>query len=200
MREAYNLLMNKLVLALVLALAAGFGQTTAAQDRPASPATGEVAAAATKFLEPEAERQIGEDPMTAQEALRRAQAAGKLAKGKFLYESVLTDDKVKFGSDTKDLSPEAQKELDIFAAGLSRESKNIYIEIQGHTDSVGSEKLNEELGLLRAESVRRYLNEKHGIPLHRMNVMSYGESAAVADNSTREGRSQNRRITLVVLQ
>jgi len=146
------------------------------------------------------ERQIGDASKTAQDALRRAQEAGKLAEGKFLYETVLTDEKVKFGFDTSDLSPEAQSALDEFAGQLKGENKNVYVEIQGHTDSVGSETYNEELGLLRAEAVRRYLNQKHTIPLHRINVISYGESASVADNSTREGRSQNRRVALVVLQ
>jgi len=146
------------------------------------------------------ERQIGEVSTTAQEALKRAQEAGKLAEGKFLYETVLTDDKVKFGFDTSDLSPEAQSAIDEFAGQLKNENKNVYIEIQGHTDSVGSETYNEELGLLRAESVRRYLNQKHGFPLHRINVIFYGESAAIADNTSRDGRSQNRRVALVVLQ
>jgi peptidoglycan-associated lipoprotein len=146
------------------------------------------------------DKQIGDVSKTAQDALRRAQEAGKLAEGKFLYETVLTDDKVKFGFDTSDLSPEGQAAIDEFAARLKEENKNVYIEIQGHTDSVGSDKYNEELGLLRAESVRRYLNQKHGFPLHRINVISYGESAGVADNNTREGRSQNRRVALVVLQ
>jgi peptidoglycan-associated lipoprotein len=146
------------------------------------------------------ERQIGDVSKTAQDALRRAQEAGKLAEGKFLYETVLTDDKVKFGFDTSDLSPEGQAAIDQFAEQLKSENKNVYIEIQGHTDNVGSEKYNEELGLLRAEAVRRYLNQKHGFPLHRINVISYGETAGVSDNNTREGRSQNRRVALVVLQ
>jgi outer membrane protein OmpA-like peptidoglycan-associated protein len=146
------------------------------------------------------ERQIGETSKTAQEALQRAIDAGKLAEGKLLYETVLTDEKVKFGFDTSDLSPEAKAALDQFAAQLKAENQGVYIEIQGHTDSVGSEKYNEELGLLRAESVRRYLSQQHQFPLHRINVISYGEAAAVADNSTREGRSQNRRVALVVLK
>lgn len=145
------------------------------------------------------DQQIGEASKTAQEALRRAQEAGKLAEGKFLYETVLSDDKVKFGFDTADLSPEGQAALDEFAARIKQENKNVYVEIQGHTDNVGSEKYNEELGLLRAESVRRYLNQKQNFPLHRINVISYGETAPVADNKTREGRSQNRRVVLVVL-
>jgi outer membrane protein OmpA-like peptidoglycan-associated protein len=146
------------------------------------------------------DQQIGDVSRTAQDALRRAQEAGKLAEGKFLYETVLTDDKVKFGFDTSDLSPEGQAAIDDFAEQLKTQNKNVYIEIQGHTDNVGSEKYNEELGLLRAESVRRYLNQKHGFPLHRINVISYGETAGVADNNTREGRGQNRRVALVVLQ
>ncbi|MFL6200995.1 MAG: OmpA family protein [Thermoanaerobaculia bacterium] len=146
------------------------------------------------------ERQIGEASKTAQEALQRAIDAGKLAEGKLLYETVLTDDKVKFGFDTSDLSPEAEAAIDQFAADLKSQNAGVYIEIQGHTDSVGSDKYNEELGLLRAEAVRRYLSQKHQFPLHRMNVISYGESASVADNSTREGRSQNRRVALVVLR
>lgn len=146
------------------------------------------------------ERQIGDVSKTAQEALQRAQDAGKLAEGKFLYETVFTDEKVKFGFDTSDLSPEGQAALDEFATTLKNENKNVYIEIQGHTDNVGSEDYNEELGLLRAEAVRRYLNQKHGFPLHRINVISYGETAAVADNTNRDGRSQNRRVAVVVLQ
>ncbi len=146
------------------------------------------------------EQQIGDISKTAQEALDRAQQAGKLAQGKFLYETVLTDEKVKFGFDTADLSPEAQAALDEFAGKIKQDNQNVYIEIQGHTDNVGSKKYNEELGLLRAESVRRYLNQKHSFPLHRINVISYGETAPVADNSNRAGRSQNRRVALVVLQ
>lgn len=146
------------------------------------------------------EQQIGETSKTAQEALQRAIDAGKLAEGKLLYETVLTDDKVKFGFDTSDLSPEAKAAIDEFASQLKTQNAGVYIEIQGHTDSVGSEKYNEELGLLRAEAVRRYLSQQHQFPLHRINVISYGESAAVSDNSTREGRSQNRRVAMVVLR
>jgi peptidoglycan-associated lipoprotein len=146
------------------------------------------------------EQQITDISKTAQEALNRAQQAGQLAQGKFLYETVLTDEKVKFGFDTSELSPEAQAALDEFAGKIKDQNQNVYIEIQGHTDNVGSVKYNEELGLLRAESVRRYLNQKHNFPLHRINVISYGETVPVADNSSRMGRSQNRRVALVVLQ
>lgn len=137
---------------------------------------------------------------TAQEALERAKEAGKLAEGKLLYETVLSDDKVKFGLNRSSLSDEAQAALNDFATQLKTENKGVYLEIQGHTDSSGSEEYNYQLGLDRAEAVQRYLNQEHGIPLHRMNVISYGESEPAADNSTREGRAQNRRVNLVVLQ
>jgi len=136
---------------------------------------------------------------TAKEALQRAQEAGKLAEGKLLYEEVLTDNDVKFGFESSKLSDEAKAAIDEFANKLKRENKGVYIEIQGHTDNSGSESYNEALGLERAEAVMRYLNQEHGVPLHRMNVISYGESEPITDNSTREGRSQNRRVTLVVL-
>jgi len=146
------------------------------------------------------DREVVQISRTAQEALERAEAAGKLAEGKLLYETVLTDSDVRFAFDKAELSDEAKAALDEFAVDLKGRFTNVYIEIQGHTDSVGSDQYNEELGLARAESVRRYLNREHQLPLHRMSVISYGETAPIADNESREGRSQNRRVVLVVLQ
>jgi outer membrane protein OmpA-like peptidoglycan-associated protein len=146
------------------------------------------------------DQKVGQVSQTAQEALQRAIDAGKLAEGKLLYETVLTDDKVRFGFNRAELSPEAKAAIDEFAAGLKDQNKPVYVEIQGHTDNVGTEQYNEELGLERAEAVRRYLNQQHGFPLHRINVISYGETAAVDNNTTREGRAHNRRVALVVLQ
>jgi len=146
------------------------------------------------------ERQIGEVSKTAQEALTRAQEAGKLAEGKLLYETVLTDDKVRFGFDKAELSDEAQAALTQFAQDLKAQyNRDVYIEIQGHTDATGPDQYNLELGLERAEAVRRYLNREHGIPLHRMSVISYGEAEPITDNGSGEGRAQNRRVVLVVL-
>lgn len=137
---------------------------------------------------------------TAQEALDRAQEAGKLAEGKFLYETVLTDNEVRFGFDRYNLTDSARAALDAFAARLKEQDRNVYIEIQGHTDSVGHPDYNMRLGERRANAVRDYLGRQHGVALHRMSVLSYGETAPIASNDTREGRSQNRRVTLVVLQ
>lgn len=146
------------------------------------------------------DEQIAQVSRTAQEALQRAQEAGKLAEGKLLYETVLSDDKVRFGFDNSSLSSEARAALDEFAQPLVGGNQGVFIEIQGHTDSVGSEQYNEELGLERSEAVRRYLNMQHKIPLHRMSVISYGEAAPVAENDSRDGRAKNRRVVLVVLQ
>ena len=146
------------------------------------------------------EQEVAELSKTAQDALDRAIEAGHLAEGKFLYETVLTDDQVRFSVDRADLSDEAMAALDTFAESVKTDNQNVYIEIQGHTDSTGSEAYNESLGLERAEATRRYLSHHHGFALHRMSVISYGESAPVVDNDSRENRSRNRRVVLVVLK
>jgi len=135
---------------------------------------------------------------TAGEALTRATAAQKLAEGKFLYEVVLSDDSVKFPADADTLSPEAEARLAELVQRLKAENRNVYLEIQGHTDSSGPEAYNNALGESRAEAVRRYLSVQ-GIALNRMATISYGEEAPVAPNNTADGRAQNRRVAIVVL-
>lgn len=174
------------------------GRETAAVHTRVDTLQGQVEASQTRIKEHD--EQIANVSRTAQEALQRAQEAGKLAEGKLLYETVLSDDKVKFGFDKSNLSDTAKAALDEFAAPIVSNNENVYIEVQGHTDSVGSESYNEELGLERAEAVRRYLNMQHHIPLHRMSVISYGETAPVTDNNSRDSRAQNRRVVLVVLK
>lgn len=146
------------------------------------------------------QQQLAEVSGTARDALSRAQAAGKLAEGKFLYETTLSDSQVGFGLNVAELSADARAALDAFAAQIVAENADVYIEIQGHTDSSGPDAYNYELGLKRAETVKRYLNHQHNFPLHRMSVVSYGESEPVADNDSREGRAKNRRVVLVVLR
>jgi peptidoglycan-associated lipoprotein len=135
---------------------------------------------------------------TANQALERANAAHKLAEGKFLYEVVLSDDSVKFPSNATDLSPEAQQRLAELAQRLKAENRNVYLEIQGHTDASGNDAVNTRVGEERAEAVRRFLSTQ-GIALNRMSTISYGASNPVAPNNTREGRAQNRRVAIVVL-
>lgn len=138
---------------------------------------------------------------TAREALARAQEAGRRA-NKFLYEATLTDEAVKFALNKSDVEKEYQAALDALGTRLKNDgkTKNLYIEIQGHTDSLGSEKYNLKLGQERAEAVMRYLNMRHGIPLAAMNVISYGEYKPIDDNKTAAGRAKNRRVTIVVLE
>jgi len=144
------------------------------------------------------EQHLGELDKTTREALERAQAAGKLAEGKFLYSMVLSDDSVKFPVNGSDLSPEAQTRLMDFVQKLKTDNRNVYLEIQGHTDSTGSPALNRRLGLDRAEAVRLFMN-KQGVALNRMSTISYGSEVPVASNDTKEGRAQNRRVVVVVL-
>ena len=133
-----------------------------------------------------------------QDALDRATAAGKLAEGKFLYSMVLSDDSVKFKSDSAKLTPEAEQRLADFADKLKNDNRNVYLEIQGHTDNTGPDALNVKLGEERAEAVRLFMN-KHGVPLNRMNTISYGKADPVADNKTKANRAQNRRVVLIVM-
>lgn len=137
---------------------------------------------------------------TALQALDRAVQAGKLAEGKLLYETTLAAGDLQFGLEKAEIGDETKATLDALAARLKEDNQNVYLEIQGHTDTSGSEEYNLKLGEERAEAVSRYLNMEHGLPLHRMATISYGESAPAFDNDTREGRAQNRRVVVVVLR
>ena len=132
------------------------------------------------------------------EALERAEAAGKLAEGKFLYSMVLSDDSVKFPVDRAALSPEAKTRLMDFVQKLKGDNKNVYLEIQGHTDATGPKALNTRLGEERAEAVRLFMNQQ-GVALNRMSTISYGDQAPVASNKSHTGRAQNRRVVVIVL-
>jgi len=133
-----------------------------------------------------------------QDAINRATAAGKLAEGKFLYSMVLSDDSVKFPVDSSKLSPEAEQRLTDFAEKLKTDNRNVYLEIQGHTDATGPDAVNQRLGEERAEAVRLFMNQ-HGVPLNRMSTISYGKTDPVTDNKTRADRAQNRRVVLIVM-
>jgi len=135
---------------------------------------------------------------TSRQALERANDAGVLARGKFLYTVVFTDNEITFATDKSALSEGAQSRLSKLAGDLKADNQNLYLEIQGYTDSTGSEPYNRQLGLQRAESVRRYLHTQ-GVALDRMATISYGEDAPAAPNDTADGRAMNRRVEIVVL-
>ncbi|HEX2062437.1 MAG TPA: OmpA family protein [Thermoanaerobaculia bacterium] len=137
---------------------------------------------------------------SAQEALKRAQEAGVLAKGQVVFEQSFSEDRVKFKLDSAELDDNARAALDEFAARVKGLQSQYSIEIQGHTDDSGGERYNEELGQRRAESVRRYLSRQHQLPLARLSTISYGDTLPVESNRTRAGRAANRRVVLVVLE
>ncbi len=146
------------------------------------------------------DQQISQLSSTAQDALKRAQEAGVLAKGKVVFEQTFSEDRVKFKTGKYDLSKDAESALDEFAGKVKGLNDQYFIEIQGHTDNVGGKRYNEDLGERRAESVRRYLSKSQQLPLNRMSTISYGDSAPVTDNKTRAHRAENRRVVLVVLE
>jgi len=134
---------------------------------------------------------------TAQEALDRAQAAGKLAEGKFLYETALSSQVAKFGYDSSELSPDMKAALDTFAVQLKGNNKNVFIEIQGHTDSKGSKTYNQSLSERRASAVSGYLTGK-SITDKRVTIKGFGETVPKYGNDTDEGRTQNRRVEFLI--
>jgi peptidoglycan-associated lipoprotein len=137
---------------------------------------------------------------SANEALQRAQEAGVLAKGKVVFQQTFSEDRVKFPSNSYDLNEEARTALDELAARIKELDRPVYVEIQGFTDDRGGKSFNEMLGQRRAESVRRYLNKTHQMPLLRMSTVSYGEDDPIDSNKTRAGRAKNRRVVVVVLE
>lgn len=136
---------------------------------------------------------------TTQQALIRAEAAGKLAEGKFVYSMVMSDDSAHFPVSSSALSAEEISRLDDFTGKLKTDNRNVYLEIQGYTDSTGSTAANLRLGQERAEAVRRYL-AKDGVALNRMSTISYGADDPVAPNTSKAARAENRRVVVVVLQ
>jgi len=134
------------------------------------------------------------------QAMTKAEAAEKAARGKVLWTTTLSDDSVKFSFDGDKVPDGAQAILDDLASRVKGLDKAVYLEIEGHTDNIGSDDYNRHLAEMRAEAVRNYLAEKAGIPLHVMSIISFGEEKPVAVNSTSEGRAQNRRVVVRVLE
>jgi peptidoglycan-associated lipoprotein len=220
--------MKKLVLGVpVLALVLG-GSTACATKKFVRGEVGQVnekVDTLTRSVEENQERtraneaRIGEVDQKAQAADQRAAAAGQRAEEartaadavntradaieraskRIVYEVVLSEDKGDFKFGKSSIPEAAVGEIDQLVQQLKANPSGAYIEIEGHTDNTGSQDLNYQLGLERAESVKRYLYENHQVPLHRINVISYGEEKPIAPNKTRDGRAQNRRVVIKVL-
>ena len=124
----------------------------------------------------------------------------KMVRGNLIFSQTLKSSDAKFKFDSAELSPEAQAALDAFVAQLIALNRGVYLEIQGHTDKTGEESVNVYLGKKRADAVMNYLYMKHHIPLHRMETISLGSTMPVADNGTRDGRAENRRVDILVYE
>jgi outer membrane protein OmpA-like peptidoglycan-associated protein len=97
------------------------------------------------------------------------------------------------------LSDDAKTKIDEMFTGDKFDLKDAHFEIEGYTDNLGSKKVNDQVGLARAEAVKQYLGVQHEIPRDCISVVSYGMEKPVADNSTPEGRARNRRVVIKVV-
>jgi outer membrane protein OmpA-like peptidoglycan-associated protein len=97
-----------------------------------------------------------------------------------------------FDSGRANLRPDLRPVLDQFAQGLDPGTRVLVV---GHTDSTGSQVLNEQLSLQRAQTVRDYLYSR-GVPAARLEVAGRAALEPVADNATQDGRAKNRRVEI----
>ena len=186
---------------------AGSVEETQDRTRRAEDSLGQVdqrtqAAQATASQAQQAAGKAGADATSAAGQAAAAQAlAGEVDTNakRLVYTVILSNDEGNFKSGDTSLPDEAKAKIDELVTQLKADPKGAYFEIEGHTDSIGPKKLNEQIGLQRAEVVKRYLYEQHQIPLHKMNVISYGPARPAAPNTNRQGRAQNRRVVIKVL-
>ncbi len=134
----------------------------------------------------------------AKEVNTRVEAVDKYNR-RLVYEVTLSEDQGNFKFGRTELPDEAKARIDEVINQLKADPKGVFIEVEGHTDNVGTKEINERIGMERAEAVKRYIYESHQVPLHKINVISYGEEKPVAPNKTRDGRAQNRRVVIRVL-
>jgi outer membrane protein OmpA-like peptidoglycan-associated protein len=143
---------------------------------------------------------IGEAKGAAAAAMTRAQEAERAARGKLIYAVKLSDDHVRFAFDRAEISDEGKVAIDGTVAPLVQANSGVYLEIEGHTDSVGDTRYNQKLGERRATVVRDYIAKTQSVALSRLSVISYGEEKPVTGNKTREERAENRRVVIRVLE
>ncbi len=113
--------------------------------------------------------------------------------------AVITLKGIKFDFNKAIIKPESYPILDE-AADILKTHPDIKVELQGHTDSVGSDAYNLKLSDARAKSVRDYMIQKHNIDASRLSAQGYGERKPIGDNRTKEGRNQNRRVDFHILK
>lgn len=136
-----------------------------------------------------------------QTAMAADQRAGEVESrvNRVIYEVVINESQGNFRFGGTELPDGAKMAIDEMVGQITANPQGVYFEIEGHTDSTGGAEINQRIGLERAEAVKSYLYSEHQIPLHRMNVISYGEERPAESNDTREGRAANRRVVIRVL-
>jgi len=107
-------------------------------------------------------------------------------------------DTIYFDPGKSNISPVAAKALDRNGM-LLRDNPKIRVEIGGHTDPAGPEKANQKISEKRAQSAKKYIQDKFNIADNRMMVKGYGSTKPIADNKTKEGRAKNRRVEFRVI-
>jgi len=112
-------------------------------------------------------------------------------------EAVIELEGVYFDFDKATIKPEGKVVLNE-AAALLQKHERVVVEVAGHTDSTGSDEYNQGLSERRANAVKQYLTEQ-GVTATRLSARGYGEAQPVASNDTKEGRAENRRVELIVL-
>ena len=132
------------------------------------------------------------------EAMNKATLAERLASGNVDYNEVSTH-QVQFAFDDYRLESEAQSMLDQVVTELSSHPSYV-IEVRGFADATGSDRYNFKLGRERADAVLRYLMTRHSVPTARVATVSFGEEDPIADNTSRDGRAQNRRVQVRLLE
>jgi OOP family OmpA-OmpF porin len=142
-------------------------------------------------------RAAGDAQNTANQAVHRLDSLESVIRGLDDYKEV-GNVSVNFPFDGSVLSREDKAQLDTFAAQLAS-ARGYILEVTGGTDATGSDRYNYQLSQRRADAVVAYLVVKYGIPPHRFYLVGIGRDKAVADNKTRDGRKQNRRVTVQLL-
>jgi outer membrane protein OmpA-like peptidoglycan-associated protein len=104
---------------------------------------------------------------------------------------------VLFASNKSDLLPAAQLKLNEVADALTKQDSESKIVVEGHTDSQGGAIYNQDLSQRRAQTVRDYLVSR-GMSADRVTAQGFGLSRPIADNTSPEGRANNRRVEIVV--
>ena len=132
------------------------------------------------------------------EAMSKATLAERLASGNVDYTEV-SSHQVQFAFDDYRLESEAQSLLDQLVTQLGSHPSYV-LEVRGFADATGSERYNFKLGRERADAVLRYLMTRHSVPTARVVAVSFGEEEPLADNTTRDGRAQNRRVQVRLLE